>query len=448
MNIDNLIISDNMKRLLKEIIDLEEYKYAYYYVRALKKPAHGGRFKNSHQCMFLWYRSCETYDFVKKGSKVPYPIVKLAKRICTLVKNSNVNNEEILQFCFSVDLKDESSCIFGKHIGGAKLNAAYSSGVLKICDDIIKDGYEYADLVCKAVHKEIEFTDYFYIDETNLMKVLACFVLLINLTPIESLNKLREYEHLNENQDKYGLSDITNAEFDRQGFYLEDKYFLYNIFFDISVDNMNCENPMPSTIEVIKKIDDSKLRVFMRLDENLALPREKAFNRVFIGMERWRGIDLSIDDIPLIEEKQVIVRFNPDSMNKLLLVIKPENNKGTNYFEISVEELWSPSNLYRQEQIVITNFIHGCFYPDMGSFDHVDFSVNQYDRAMYESKYSDTFNNTCIPIEKYGDDHYKVWCIRGENISLSDWSKLVYFTLDSPFRNLFVEAIDMNVEIL
>ena len=51
-------------------------------------------------------------------------------------------------------------------------------------------------------------------------------------------------------------------------------------------------------------------------------------------------------------------------------------------------------------------------------------------------------NHTMVPIEKYGDIHYKIWCITGSNLDLELWSKLAYCTLDYPFRKLFVEIID------
>ena len=129
-------------------------------------------------------------------------------------------------------------------------------------------------------------------------------------------------------------------------------------------------------------------------------------------------------------------------MNKLLLIIKPEkNNDGDNYFQISVEQLWSMDKILKSDSKVITNYIHGCYYPEKKIFDHIDFSVNQYNIDVYEKKYSDSNTETKVPIEKYGDIHYKIWCIKGNNLDLKLWAKLVFYTIDAPFRKLFVEII-------
>lgn len=47
--------------------------------------------------------------------------------------------------------------------------------------------------------------------------------------------------------------------------------------------------------------------------------------------------------------------------------------------------------------------------------------------------------NTGIPIDKYGDQLYKIWCVESDDISINTWSKLVCATLDEPFRDIFLE---------
>lgn len=70
---------------------------------------------------------------------------------------------------------------------------------------------------------------------------------------------------------------------------------------------------------------------------------------------------------------------------------------------------------------------------------HVDFSVNQYSKAIFEEKFMDAVTDTKVPIDRYGDEHYKIWCVESDVIEISTWSKLVYATLDEPFRDLFIE---------
>lgn len=48
-------------------------------------------------------------------------------------------------------------------------------------------------------------------------------------------------------------------------------------------------------------------------------------------------------------------------------------------------------------------------------------------------------NNTGVPVDKYGDIHYKIWCVEADTIKVETWSKLVSVTLDAPFREIFTE---------
>jgi hypothetical protein len=69
-------------------------------------------------------------------------------------------------------------------------------------------------------------------------------------------------------------------------------------------------------------------------------------------------------------------------------------------------------------------------------FNHVDFSVNEYLKAIFEEKFRDTVTDTEVPIDRYDDEHYKIWCVESDAIRISTWSKLVCATLDEPFRDL------------
>lgn len=70
------------------------------------------------------------------------------------------------------------------------------------------------------------------------------------------------------------------------------------------------------------------------------------------------------------------------------------------------------------------------------------FTINQYDIGTYRQKYIGAVNNTGVPIDKYCDIHYKIWCVEAENISITTWSKMICATLDEPFRDIFLEAFN------
>ena len=68
-------------------------------------------------------------------------------------------------------------------------------------------------------------------------------------------------------------------------------------------------------------------------------------------------------------------------------------------------------------------------------------SINQFTDKDAAEKNLDAYNLTGTPIEKYGEDHYKVWCLKGDDLDIKLWANLVYAALDFPFRSLFLEMV-------
>lgn len=127
------------------------------------------------------------------------------------------------------------------------------------------------------------------------------------------------------------------------------------------------------------------------------------------------------------------------------MIIKPDRDReGRDFYHIEVEELWNPDRV--RDSFVITNYVHSQYYPDKKFSNHMDFSVNQYLKAIFEEKFRDAVTDTKVPIDKYGDEHYKIWCVESEAIEKSTWSKLVCATLDEPFRDLFIEMFSMKID--
>lgn len=243
-------------------------------------------------------------------------------------------------------------------------------------------------------------------------------------------------------RNKYGLTEIIGAKFKRQGFIYDKKYYLYSIFFDSTIGEAMADYPI--TIELIfNEIDAPKLE--MRLDNNLAVPIDEMVCTATTDFEVFRGISLSFADIEkIIHGKEVIVHYSPETLHKIVMIVKKDYDNGTLFYHIEVEELWNPESV--KDDFIIINFIHAKYYPGTKSFNHIDFSANQYEKDIYTAKYSDVPNYTGISIDKYCDTHHKVWCVEAEMISIETWSKLVSATLDEPFRDLFNEmfASDLN----
>ena len=194
---------------------------------------------------------------------------------------------------------------------------------------------------------------------------------------------------------------------------MNNRYYLYNIFFDTSIGSANADTP--KTIEILQKSTCTDISISMRKDNILSVPVEKKVTSATLDMQKWRGITLNLADLEsqIKSGKEVTVHFNPQTMHKIISIIKPaETANHELYYHITVEQLWSPERICPEEDVVLTNFIHGCYYPANRSFDHIDFSVNQYGKELYLKKYQDSVATTSVSIEQYSDTHYKVWCIR------------------------------------
>jgi hypothetical protein len=231
---------------------------------------------------------------------------------------------------------------------------------------------------------------------------------------------------------------VNESEFLRQGFIFKNKYYLYNLFLDTTIGGPS--DNLPYTIRIIKdEIKDKNL--FMRCDEKLAVPKSEMISTATMDFQKFRGISVDIAYIEkLVYKKEIVVHFDPDTLNKVVMIIKSDFDKdGCKFYHFGVEELWNP--ILIKDNFVITNYIHAQYYPEEKGFNHIDFSVNQYSKEVFEEKYQDAVLDTNISIDQYGDEHYKVWCVESQKIEIGTWSKLVCATLDEPFRPLFVEML-------
>lgn len=101
-----------------------------------------------------------------------------------------------------------------------------------------------------AIEGEIGYLDNFYIDGERLVFLFIFTIMESFAHRIHDINEIIIHEKLTLPIDKYGLSDVTDAEFERQGFRLNGKYYLYNIFLDTSIGGPASE--APNIIEIIQ----------------------------------------------------------------------------------------------------------------------------------------------------------------------------------------------------
>jgi hypothetical protein len=259
---------------------------------------------------------------------------------------------------------------------------------------------------------------------------------------IYSVEDIEYHECLLEEHNKYGLNLVDNIKYCRQGFILIDKYYLYNLFLDTSIGKFGSE--MPIVMEILKSIPNA--HIYMRCAKTLAVSVGEQINTATMDFQKFRGINLALADIEsLVSGKELVVHYNPETLNKLLLVVKKDKEvDGMICFHIEVEELWNPEKV--RDDIIVVNDMHSKYIPSIGGFNHIDFSVNQYNTEVFCLKYYDAVNDNDVPIDKYADRHYKVWCVESEIIEVSIWSSLVSATLDEPFRDLFCEMFPKEME--
>ena len=105
-----------------------------------------------------------------------------------------------------------------------------------------------------------------------------------------SLQDVYALEQLVNDRDKYDLSNVSVATFERQGFCINNNYYLYNIFFDTSIGNSMTF--VPYAIDIFRTIKNAQ--IFMRCDQTLAVPVSEKVCTATMDMQKWRGITLDM----------------------------------------------------------------------------------------------------------------------------------------------------------
>ena len=181
---------------------------------------------------------------------------------------------------------------------------------------------------------------------------------------------------------------------------------------------------------------------YLRLDERLAVPEDNIIEGN-LNFDRFRGINFSFDKTNLQDKKTIIVHWNPETYDKLLIVIKKDfdNNLNEDVWHVEVEEI--PYCISKKVNFVSVSFIHGMYYPNRNIFRHIDFTINKYPYDYYLQKYQDTtYSDINIDAYTTKDSHYKLWCIENEDITEETWYKLVYLSLSEKYRYVFEEILN------
>ncbi len=181
----------------------------------------------------------------------------------------------------------------------------------------------------------------------------------------------------------------------------------------------------------------------MRLDARLSIPVSEFDGRRRVLAAKYYGPTFSFSETDLSSIKTFIVHGNPESANKLLMVIKKDFDSDLNmeFWHIELETL----PFYQNSQNInraTTTFIHGKYYPHDKTFRHIDFIKNQYAIDDYCKKYIGSTTGD-IPIDFYTtkECHFKIWCIENTNLSENLWYQISYICLPTEYRDLLYEML-------
>lgn len=416
----------DLSYLIDKIVTSELFREANYYFRSMKKQPHGGVAHIFYPNIYLKHYSADTFWlFTHEPENIPYFLSSLVEEAYQEFLICEIDIEELCWLCFD----DDNFWYAGFRVLKPK----------KEYEEINKG----APILWSVISSKLRFQDYFELDHKLLLYALVCFLIKSKMIEIEGISEICRHEVLRDPHNKYGLSLVNEAKFLRQGFIIDGRYYLYNIFFDTTIGAAT--DDVPYTIKIINEEIPTR-KLFFRCDEKVAVPANRMISTATMDSQKYRGITIDFGDIEkLVYKKEIIVHYNPEHLNKVVMIIKPDRDReGSSFYHIEVEELWNPDKA--RDSFVITNYVHSQYYPDKKVFNHMDFSVNQYSKTIFEEKFRDAVTDTEVPIDKYGDEHYKIWCVESDAIEISTWSKLVCATLDEPFRDLFIEMFSKKID--
>lgn len=406
---------------IEQVVSLPLFWEANYYLRCMKKAPHGG-VERVHECNYnIKYRYANTDNLFRGyNGEIPSFLKKLIVEEREIWDECIVDIEQLLRLCLDGDF----------WYAGFR--------VLKL-----KQGKEIdATVLWHVLGENLKFADYYDLDNIEqVLYMFTCYLIKEKMIDIQGIDEIKKHERLCENHNKYGLSYVNNAEFGRQGLIINEKYYLYNIFLDISIGKFMAK--MPITLEIVNLIPN--INIYMRCDEVLAVNKGEALFTATVDFQVYRGIKVALSDLEnIIGKKEIVIHYNPTTLDKLLLIVKKDTeSNGELCYHIEIEELWNPE--YIRDGIVTLNYIHAKYVPAKKGFIHIDYSVNQYITSVYKLKYYDMVNESNVPVDKYADVHYKIWCVEGEFIEIKYWSSLVSATLSEPFRKLFFEMFPEEI---
>lgn len=214
--------------------------------------------------------------------------------------------------------------------------------------------------------------------------------------------------------DKYGLTRVkSNLIADNRGIRLDDNFYFYHPFFDISVAG----DKAPEIFHQINAIDSNNItNLSIRLLDSLSVPI-KEYNKInYEFSEKYYGPNYELEKISFKETIGTTVHFDTKTGNKIFIRLSVVD--GDKWVEI--EEM---PKVINDSKYIKTKSIHSIFNFSTNQLVHIDGHVNYYEKSIYEEMY----NTTKMKKTAY---HVKLWLLEG-SLYIKDWGNLCISYLDN-----------------
>ncbi|MEG6520859.1 hypothetical protein [Desulfotomaculum sp. 1211_IL3151] len=149
-------LSDKLKSFIRDVIATPEFWRVNYYLWSMKKAPHGGVFNIGYPNMFLKYWPTPVFRLFNPRQPLPLPVQNAAATFLAILKSTNIDTEEILQFCFRLDTDNPKN-----PANGNRLFLAISGGIVTVNSDCKLSQW---DAAYDAGEGKISYTDNFDFD--------------------------------------------------------------------------------------------------------------------------------------------------------------------------------------------------------------------------------------------------------------------------------------------
>ena len=250
------------------------------------------------------------------------------------------------------------------------------------------------------------------------------------------LNQIYSEEKIILPHDDYRLVEMDDVIFYSDGIIYQDKAYIYNRL--LNKDKIQASDKYPGFARLLL-MNKGNGKISFRLDDRLSVNKEDKIEWTGDKFAQYMGPKFDFEKIARFRYKKGrIIKYTPETQNKLLMVIKPKYDYESEetFYDVEIETVPNPSQ-YATENI-ITTFIHGKYYDNSKEFRHIDLANNQYSKEEYYSKY---YGNEFDKHTSSKELHYKQWRIEHGKYKPELWFQLVSISLTKEYRKLFEEII-------